>query len=978
MISNTSYKLRASKSSRDIHIYTDHQNQENFVNDNADGTITNSDTSRRSLVYSSRDGRYKTTRTRHTEFRHTRVGPPERRGYGRGRGAPLLRRERDLSDCNTHTSARLSRNAEPSSMFYRSKCYEPDKKSEIKFNLPEDTRISKLLRRLSMENDQENSLTISKKLLEVLLIPENANYVRKAFHILGESVLDILHSAPGMAAKKQAARALGRMGYIMGQENDFSRFQDWMFIKISNVKDDIKYLFMKALKETLELEKERCVLQNHAENLMHDLVALIEVLENTILFKATLDVLITVVEIYPEEFYSQFRDTTDILLGWHVDLLQPLTNIEFISMSLQRIKRHFQINLDFSITLVYHFFEDIEAYAKDLEKGKSTLLLTKSENNSLSYLTVSILALNTVLKCLGDLLQPSNNEMVTLKFVTDCMMQIIKTVLLALDYGVPHNLLIATNENISLLLGILGTKSNALHNAIHGLIIVQLSLITKFNDATVVSTLLMVAKVVKELSANLSLELVQNLVGPASQLIRLRDCSSTAVQESIICVYQALLNLKNIPLLQEAYRCVLGDLEIMYKQIVPNTPQLCLNNPFPDSTSYENPESSVLFLLRCLSQLANSTGSIIGLWALKPSILELLAVSLEPYNEELYMRTPALQYSLLYLLFSHCKCYNYFIGSSSLVTNQQDGNMMGLLCLTDAITIGDGSGKSPNSGNFALILEVLYKTLENNTDSETVLLILEWLTDVLVLSETYLVILYSSPEFTKLVQALVKTGHNYDNRIILYVGDNLKILLSKKELSWNNAFLTSVGELCVLHMNSNDKTIRNTYTRLSLNIPWDLAIMQFKKIYAFAHANLKDNQLNAFDNYTVTLAQHLHQSGSVYGEILPFHFTMFMKYLLEGERHCSNWLEDIFMCCWPVDADLQTNTNNLESFRSLALSSRVILNNWITFEAAQLCVNTKLRTPLGKPNETFTSFEVVLKQLAKDVMKTKIEEEVCF
>lgn len=107
---------------------------------------------------------------------------------------------------------------------YRSgKFFEPEKKTEIKLNLPEDTRISKLLRRLNIEQDQDNSLAISKKLLEVLLLPENSQYVRKAFHILGESMYDILHVSPGPLASLQAAKALGRMGYVMGLEKDFDR-----------------------------------------------------------------------------------------------------------------------------------------------------------------------------------------------------------------------------------------------------------------------------------------------------------------------------------------------------------------------------------------------------------------------------------------------------------------------------------------------------------------------------------------------------------------------------------------------------------------------------------------------------------------------------------------------------------------------------------------------------------------------------------
>lgn len=51
---------------------------------------------------------------------------------------------------------------------------------------------------------------------------------------------------------------------------------------------------------------------------------------------------------------------------------------------------------------------------------------------------------------------------------------------------------------------------------------------------------------------------------------------------------------------------------------------------------------------------ANASNSIIGMWALKPSILELLAVKLEPYSLDLMLHSPDLQYSLLFLLYSHC------------------------------------------------------------------------------------------------------------------------------------------------------------------------------------------------------------------------------------------------------------------------------------------------------------------------------------
>lgn len=46
---------------------------------------------------------------------------------------------------------------------------------------------------------------------------------------------------------------------------------------------------------------------------------------------------------------------------------------------------------------------------------------------------------------------------------------------------------------------------------------------------------------------------------------------------------------------------------------------------------------------------------------------------------------------------------------------------------------------------------------------------------------------------------------------------------------------------------------------------------------------------------------------------------------------------------------------------------------WATWESAQYCVLNRLRTPLGKPQDTFTSIEGVLKMFAKELDKATEE-----
>ncbi|KAJ8940266.1 hypothetical protein NQ314_010760 [Rhamnusium bicolor] len=777
---------------------------------------------------------------------------------------------------------------------YRGKFYEPEKKSDIKLNLPEDTRISKLLRRLNIETDQDNSLVISKKLLEVLLLPDNAHYVRKAFHILGESMFEILHVSPGPLAKQQAARALGRMGYIMAQENDFERYQHWLFTKMNNTYEEIQILLIKSFKETFTLEEKKPVLESHIENLINNLVVAIETTENAEVFKSILDVLVTVVEMYPSEFYEQFRDTIDL----------------FLSKT---------------------FLEDITNYATQLNET--------GEISTLDHVTVLILAMNTVLKCLDTTFHPSNNKNVKTEFIHTGLSRIVKTVIDALESYVPDNLTIAGNDCISILLGFLDNKPQSLSNLIYKLIDLEISMINDLSDSTIISLLLMISKVIKELSANLPIELIEKLIGPKSDIVKLRYSPFKNLQDSVI---------------------------------FPSVEPFTQNNPFVDNKiecPADSTELTALVLLRCLSQLANAS-SIIVMWALKPSILELVGVNLKPHDSLLSSTAPSLQYCLLYLLYSHCKCYNHFISSSSLVSDKHElPNKLNRFALTEGLNINDVPNTSPNSENFAIILDVLYKTLGTETSFEVTMLLLQWFNDILVNSENYLENMYVSEKFLKTVEVLVKCGYHFNTKVALAVCDNLDKLLCNKQLSWSNIFLSSITDLCKLHMNSNKVLLRECYSKLSSNIPWDIAIVELNKMNSIYNIKHKSTNLKDYNDYMVYLAQHLHLNGTIDGEMYPLQFKTFVNYLLKNQLlQDDNWMEDLFTCCWAVESDSQMN---MELFYDLAVSSRQVLNNWTTLEAAQFCVNYKLRTPLGKPNETFTKIEGALNELGNELITLK-------
>ncbi|KAL1129069.1 hypothetical protein AAG570_013601 [Ranatra chinensis] len=81
--------------------------------------------------------------------------------------------------------------------------------------------------------------------------------------------------------------------------------------------------------------------------------------------------------------------------------------------------------------------------------------------------------------------------------------------------------------------------------------------------------------------------------------------------------------------------------------------------------------------------------------------------------------------------------------------------------------------------------------------------------------------------------------------------------------------------------------------------------------------------------------------------------------MFEAFSRCLNWLSNIVVRCWSV---LETEHG------TKALNNAVALTNWAVLHSAHLCVGLKLRTPLGKPLDTFMTLEGAIRRLAKETL----------
>lgn len=445
--------------------------------------------------------------------------------------------------------------------------------------------------------------------------------------------------------------------------------------------------------------------------MMSQLQSILENVDRPDLLVATVDAILLIIDAYPATFTNHFRDTVDILVGWHIDSTQQKSVVTYASRCLQKLRTFWIADLQFTLTLLGQFLEDMESYDEELsspESGRSSPGDdgTPTPRECILRITSLISVFNTVTKSISENLNPNVTPSVQWSFLTDCLSKMLKTVVKAIELeegndvwskNVSDNienlikhiktvslsqqhaevlskhfskdeimeenlvkmiksltinkkndkknsmippdkdvvskekgelllnllrsvelktrqieelsaekeeLIVVANECAFLLLGYLQSRITKNHELLYKFIDLQLQRVDIFWDETIISMLTTISKVIKEVSANLPLELVHKLLGKNSVLLKLRFRNSISIQNASLGVYHSLLSLKNIPLLQESYRYILADLEIAHRLILPDMDSLVTDNPLNDMKYVKTDVVIVVtFILRALSDI---------------------------------------------------------------------------------------------------------------------------------------------------------------------------------------------------------------------------------------------------------------------------------------------------------------------------------------------------------------------------------------
>ncbi|XP_066497814.1 serine/threonine-protein kinase SMG1 isoform X2 [Hoplias malabaricus] len=815
----------------------------------------------------------------------------------------------------------------------------------------DESRLANLLRRVSREDDRDRRLATMKQMRELIVHSENKVVLVKQLDNILSTLNDILNESKLLQELRQeAACCLGLLCAALSYESE--RIFKWMFVKFSScTKDEAKLLYLVAVYKALETAGEKKAFSPVMQLVMSSLQSILENLDTPELLCQSVKCILLVARCYPHIFSTNFRDTVDILVGWHIDHTQKQSLTLQVSGWLQSLEQFWVADLAFSTTLLGQFLEDMEAYAEDLshvESGEAVDEDIPPPTVSLPKLAALLRVFSTVVRSIGERFNPIRGPPITEAYVTDVLNRVLTCITTAKQVFFSEVVLTAGNECVCVLLTSMDSSSQ-LTGAVISYGLDQLESCQSCGPDYSMGVLHLLTLIVDQINTKLPATFVEKLLAPNSQLLELRFHREREVIAAAHGVYQAVLSLKNIPILEAAYKLVLGEMGCALNSLLGplGLPPTCPDIQHPAFSqlqlSPERAEFILIFNLSTLTTIGNTKNSLIGMWALSPTVFALLSQNLLVVHNELAVHHPAVQYAVLYTLYSHCTRHDHFI-SSSLSSSSPS--------LFDGAVISTVT--TATKKHFSTLLNLLGMLLsKEHLNSETRRLLLTWSLEVALMmkkSETYTP-LFSLPSFHKFCKGLLANALNEDPTVCLQTCSSLQVL----SFSLPTELLQRCVDVCRVQLVHSAVRVRQAFGKLLRSVP--------------LHVTLSCNR-SPSEIHEISLAVRRHMSKAPSNTFHPQDFSDLISFILYGTVHRGGkepWLERLYHSC----QRLEKRECGVVP-RSL-LKTEAVLWQWAVWEAAQFTVLSKLRTPLGRAQDTFQTIEGMIRSLAAHSLNSEQE-----
>lgn len=238
--------------------------------------------------------------------------------------------------------------------------------NQLAQSLPEDVRISKLLRRLETEGTVTGTIDICHKLKSAVQDQTNANYIRRSFDMLANSLISIMKECHSPDAMLNVCDVFGMIGYVM--RNDFPLYKSWICKTYKSVKN-LRAAMMSSLEKTLQLDSD-LKLSDQMGRLMELLRDFLEQTDDYKVFIAITQVIMVIAQNYNARYFKpHFSNIVDIVIGWMMEPEQKSKVKIHCSIVLQSFKAFWQTDTKFSLDLLGQLLEDIDGCGEKMDEG---------------------------------------------------------------------------------------------------------------------------------------------------------------------------------------------------------------------------------------------------------------------------------------------------------------------------------------------------------------------------------------------------------------------------------------------------------------------------------------------------------------------------------------------------------------------------------------------------------------------------------
>ncbi|XP_030839844.1 serine/threonine-protein kinase SMG1 isoform X2 [Strongylocentrotus purpuratus] len=840
--------------------------------------------------------------------------------------------------------------------------------------------LSSLLHRIGKDDDKERRLSACQQLLDFLTNKDHSREIQKQNDSILSAISSVLCDRVSNSIKLELSQCIAAVSIHTGQ--DLKRFFGWAFTKFQNSSnDEYKTYMFYAVFQALRKNSSNPRLLPLMNGIMKDLQITLENVDTPDLLVSVMNIVHYVSQQYPKLFGAFFKDTVDIIVGWYIDTTQKEVLLKYCEDSLSSFSRYWQADLGFSANLLSQFLEDMEAYAEDYHQqtqgsaargGSAPPRSDGYDNDEILTPDVcknKILALmrvyTTVVKCLDKEFIPVSSPPITVDYISQVLSGIPKCarILTAItpDPALCH---IATK----CLIAVLDCIQDNLTKCKHDLFTFALSEVERViqSEKTPASELVLhmtlLYKVIRHSREMVPAEIIQRLLEPGSKIASLKYHTNPQVMTCLMKTVQSLLNVKDVPTLELTYGFLLLDLQSSYNRLLSylNSEVKCQltsegSNGIKESSlldSIQGAEMIIIFTLAALSDISSAKSSIMGMWVFSPSIFDLLTLHLSPTHWDIALGFPSTYYTILHMLYTHSKSNGHFISSSFGLT-----------------------AASKTRTNFSRILALLPEVLTSPAVSdESRSLALCWMLSILqYLQQGSYSAVCLTVAFTEAVTALVHVALHEDPSITLQAAQCMGLVI--KHARPPKEFLISCLEVCRTRLVSSHDDVKRAFTDLMLSLPCD--ILYSSDIAPVSPSQHSEDKHDGRENSSDDIIQNLHilqrtrqkHMGSIPNTTFNSHnYRTVMAYILLGEApKNTKWLERLFHSC-------QRPHNSVHKYDKGNISLPAFINDnqavqwfWATWEAANFCVLSKLRTPLGKPQETFTAIRSALSEFVTDM-----------